>query len=116
MALLPLHVQWDSLSLAFPPPHQVPPHCHSFLCLDLGKGLLPSLSLFLPWTLQLSSIENNLFWGGSVEGSGLGDRIWDSSCQISFWNRTLETREEKKAQKSPQDSLCPPMIELWPSS
>lgn len=52
MALLPLHVQWASLSLDFPPPRQVPLHCHSFLCLGLGKVFLPSLSLFLPWAFQ----------------------------------------------------------------
>lgn len=72
-----------------------------------------SLSLFpLSWfgervlaisvPLQLSSIENNLFWGGKVEGSGLGGRIWDSSCQISFWK---PGRGKKSTEKPSGQSL-----------
>lgn len=104
MALLPLHVQWASLSLGFSPPHQVPPHCHSFLSW-FGEGIL---ALSVP----VSPMGFPVLKTTCIEGIGLGDRIWDDSWQVRFWNHTLKTREEKKHRKAFRADfvlLCPPI-------
>lgn len=69
-----------------------------------GKGSCHLCSYF---PHRLSSIENNLFWGGSVEGEGLGHRIWDSYWQVRFWNHALKTGEGGgKHGRDPWGNLC----------
>lgn len=112
MALLPLHVQWASLSSVFPSPCQVPPHCHSFLSW-FGERVL---AISVPVSPMGFPVLKTICFGGGGECGR--DRVGRQDLGLLLASQVLESYSEnqggKKKKKKHRKALRPIFVLLCP--
>lgn len=102
MALLPLHVQWASLSSVFPSPCQVPPHCHSFLSW-FGERVL---AISVPVSPMGFPVLKTICFGGGGECGR--DRVGRQDLGLLLASQVLESYSENQGGKKKKKSIEKP--------